>query len=343
MSAILRRVLGVGLILAGIICLCWPAVGVWYLDVKDFGAMSERRKTKVKDHIQTVQGQSWDDLFARAQQGNDGLHLKYCTAPLANMHQDTGQSFFYFQLPGKTPYLLSASLLSISHVLAFKDNGAWSLTHPWAWLAPWLVLAGLLIYILLPRPRKQPNQYRYSLMRSQIGVDLLAVFLGGIFLVLPILIISQNVKYVGVLSAGSGWTFLTLICWFLALLGLVNLAISAWYEALYFETTTTSLRKVNLAGSKEYSFDQMIEMKPAVWRAPSWLRGLSGTLVLIKPRLAIPAVLGSQVTAPAVEIPCRDGRTLTIFVKHLVGWKELEQTLLDSGLKYVDGEGNKST
>jgi|GEM_PF-6883113 len=369
MIAIARRVFGVCMVLAGMLCLCWPAAGVWRLNLIDFAADYKDRqayadhvrakpstreakpllppkdypatgldqyvKEKAGNRLVEVSDPAWDALYQRTLQSRRYLHLPANTEPLAQMAQATGRTVFYVRLPERYPVLLLAALHSTSSALIVRDI-PWGMTHPLAWLTPWLIGAGLLIYIFLPRPRRRENEARYSLFRSQIGPDILVVFLSGAFLVLPIFIVAQFSNYPDPLSMEGGWLVLTLICWFIALCAGSNMAVSAWYEGLCFQLTPTGIRKINLFKRREYAFDQMIEVRPKVFRTVKWLRTLAWLVVLFNPRLAGPVILASRTSVPAVEIPCRDGGNLGIFIKHLIGWDMLEQAILNAGITFSE-------
>ncbi len=368
MIAIARRVFGVCMVLAGLLCLCWPAAGVWRLSLKDYAADYKERqayadrvrakasthgakpllqaedppagldqyvKKKAGSRLAEVSDPAWDALYQRTLQSRRYLYLPANTEPLAEMAEATGRTVFYLRLPDRYPVLLVAVLHSTS-IAFFDEDIPWGMTHPLAWLTPWLIGAGLLVYIFLPRPRRKENEARYSLVRSQIGPDILVVFLSGVFLVLPLFIITQFSNYPDPLRMEGGWLVLTLICWFIALCAGSNMAVSTWYEGLCFQLTPTGIRKINLFKSREYAFDQMIEIRPKVFRTVKWLRTLAWLAVLFNPRLAGPVVLASRTSAPAVEIPCRDGGTLSIFIKHLAGWDMLEKAILDAGITFSE-------
>lgn len=339
MVAVVRRVLGVGLVMAALLCAFWPARGVWVLVLVEQGK-EKRGIAKVGEAPRPVEGSQWARLYQMTDALGDRLYLPFDTEPLAGLHQPGGVNVFRFRLPDAGTRLLRAML---QPPFAYRGNAdlSWGLNHPHVWLAPWLALAGLMAYLVLPRPKRRENQARYKIFRSQVGPDLLAVILGGVFLVLPLLIIAENARRADPLSGEGGWVALTLVCWFLALIALANSVVAAWYEALCFTRDEIGITKANLRGARHYPFARMIEMVPGVMQAPGWLRRAAWLMVLFNPGLAGPVVLGAQAQAPVVLVPCRDGRTLSVFTKHLVGWDMLEQAMLEAGVGYASPAGNE--
>jgi len=366
----------VGLVLAAIICLCWPAIGVWRLQIVDYGTKykalveyanemaAKRVKTngkplvtqlaipqgldqyvgkKAGSSIRKVSGPAWENLFEKTAQSGHDLYLSAETPLLNELYQTHERNVFNLQLPDKYPVFIHVVMDSIASSYLGPEV-TWGMTHPLSWLFPWLAAAGLLIYIFLPRPRPKPDHFRYNLVRSQIGLDLLGIFLAGIFLALPLFIVINFSGDPHPLSMDGGKAVLTLICWFVALLSSAMFVISTWYEKLSFQILPNGIRKVNLFGAKEYHFDQMAEMSPAVWRPPAWFRKLSWMMIMFSLGLAAPMILGAQSKAPMVKVRCKDGRILSIMVKHLIGWEKLEQALLDGGVNYkvLQNEKEKS-
>ena len=373
MIAIARRLFGVLPVLAGILCLFWPGPGIWRLEIVDYGAeykerveyaqkMAEKRakeggkplvvqppdlggldhyvQKKTRVSLKEVESQAWEDLYEKTSKKKRYLHLTADTPPLNSLDRTDGRDFFNLQLPDRYPKFLAVTLVPITSPYLGPEV-TWGMKHPFAFLTPWLIVLGLAVYIFLPRPKLEAGVFRYSRLRSQIGVDLLAVFLGGIFLVLPLFIVSQFAGDPHPLSKEGGKVVVTLIFWFIALISLVNLAVSTWYEGLYFRLTREGVSKVNLFKTREFPFSEMINLSRTVMDLPSWAKSLAWMTTAFNLGLSAPMILASQSEAPFVRVGLHDGRELLIMTKHLVGWEELERSLRDSGLEYESKEGRE--
>lgn len=368
MIAVLRRLFGVLPILVGLVCLFWPAAGIWKLEIVDYGTeyrervayanqvAAKRAKKSGKPlvvhettaqgldayvgketrfSIRKVKGPAWEELFEMTSRKKRYLYLPADAPPLNSLDRTDDRDFFDLQLPDRYPKFLTANLVSITSPY-LGPEATWEMTHPHTWLAVWLIPLGLVVYILLPRPKKAPGCFRYHLIRSQIGIDALAIFLGGVFLVLPLFIVIQFAGESHPFSMDGGKAIVTLVFWFIALISLTSLAISTWYEKLHFQIAQTGIRKTNLLRSEEFPFDQMTGLTRRAWSPPAWFKRLSWLMLAFNPGLAGPMILGSMNQAPFVIVLNEDGRELSIMTKHLIGWSELEKTLLDSGLEYAE-------
>ena len=370
MIAIARRLLGVLSILAGLVCLCWPAPGVWHAGIRDYGAEYQERveyanqmaakrgknsgqpliaqklspqglaqyvKGKTGHSLRKVEGPAWQELFNQAMSSPRGLDLPFDAPPLDQLRHPGQTRYFELQLPGKYPVFLTLNLRPVAGL--FQNSAVpWTMRYPYSGLFPWLAGIGLLVYLFLPRPRRTPGTFRYNPMRSQIGPDLLGLALCAVFLLLPIFIMLQFAENRQPLDLAGGWAVLTLIFWFMALLSAASFAVSAWYEGLGFNITPDGIRKDTLIGAKDFAFAEMLEMRRSLWRPPAWFRAVACLVIALNPGMAMPAALGAMETAPFVLIRCRGGGTLSIMTKHLLGWKELEQALLGKGLHYTPGD-----
>lgn len=376
MWPVTRQLLGILPILAGLWCLCYPAPGVWQLKFQDLGrqyqermgdlrqgeanAAKEGRKPlldsreaakglddfvnrKVGHRRKKVEGEGWEALFKQAEgagslrgKRSKFLYLPANTQPLAQWVDDD-YPYFMLELPGKYPVFLWAGLYS-THSAMYDDDIPWRLSHPYTGLSPWLTGAGILFYILLPWRRRRENEASYKRSRSVIGPDLIGLLLTGCFMVLPLFIITQITEHPHPLSLVRGENVVGFICWFIAAMGASNFVISAWYEGLRFVINSQGITKVNLRGARFYPFEQMIEGKPLVWTPPGWFKKLAWLMVFVNWRMAGPVMLGAYSQNWGIEIPCRDGRVLKIWGKHLVGLDKIHEALCGAGIGLSEPE-----
>jgi len=359
MRGIARKLLGVVLVLAGIWCLSYPAPGVWQVKIVDLGekyrermsytnrsatesGLDEYVRKETENSTKKVSGPVWEDIYARADQAGSTqsgyasyVYLAVSFKPMADMVDDENP-YFMVELGGKYPGFLRVNLDS-SHSAMFIEGVSWSATHPYAPLSPWLLGAGIMFYILIPWRKRKENEAVYIRWRSVIGPDILGVVLTGVFMVLPLFIITQITEHPRPLDFTRGENALCLIFWFMALIGTGCFFISIWYEALWFEITARGITKVDLRKSVFYPFEDMVEVKRFVWAPPGWLKKVAWLVVMMNPSLA-GILLGTYSEVGGFEIPCRDGRLLRIFTRHLLGLEMILKALQGAGVKEPEPE-----
>jgi len=358
MRGIARKIFGVVPVLVGIWLLSYPAPGVWQIKKVDLGQKYRERAEYTKQtpteagladfvkketgySTKKVSGQAWEDIYTQAEEAAKQrgyasyLYLSTSFKPLADM-VDEENPYLMAELPGKYPVFLRVELSS-THSAMFIDGVSWSMTHPYAPLSPWLMGTGMLFYFIIPWRKPRENEAVYIRWRSVVGPDILGVVLTGFFMVLPLFIITQISVHPRPLSLSNGENLLCLIFWFMAIVGTGCFFISIWYEALWFEITPKGITKVNLKKSVFYPFDDMLEVKNFVWTPPGWAKKLAWLIVMMNPSLS-GILLGTYSEASGLEIPCRDGRLLRIFTKHLLGLGLILQALDEAGLKTPEPE-----
>lgn len=376
MWPVIRKLFGILPILAGLWCLCYPAPGVWQLQLQDLGqkfrersenlrqgaalAEKEGRKPLLAPNLapkdlaefvqketgvtrKKVEGEAWEALFKRMADpsalqngGKKYLYLPAKTPPL-DQYMDAEYPYFSLELPGKYPVFLWAGL-SATHSAMFDDDIPWSMSHPYTRFFPWLVGAGLLFYILTPWHRRKGNEAVYKRARSVIGPDIIGLLLTGTFMLLPLFIITQISVHPRPLSLVRGEAILSIILWFIAALGASNFAISAWYEGLRFVIEPKGISKITLREDRFYPFERMIEAGPLVWTPPAWFKKIAWLMVLVNWRMAGPVLMGAYSLNWGLEIQCRDGRTLKIWADKLLGLDKIQEALSAAGVPLSNEE-----
>jgi len=147
--------------------------------------------------------------------------------------------------------------------------------YPFRKASLWILLAGLLAYVVLPRVRPKRDELFYARWRVILG-DFASMILFVPFFAIPIFVIGGSVQAVTL-----AWP-LTLVCWPLAFVGIWLLRLQAWYAtyrlALKAEGIELSTYKEKrLFRFSEMSFHQPVQVKAPRWLViASWLAALAG-------------------------------------------------------------------
>lgn len=133
--------------------------------------------------------------------------------------------------------------------------------------APWLLLAGVLLYAFLPRARRNPEVLVWSRPRIVLG-DLLGAGLFALFFALPLAIVGA------VAPALTTFAVLTAILWGLALFGLWIVAAGA--RAAGFGVRIEA-HGIAIRTDGPFELQRFVDLEsyaPATLRPPRWFRGL---------------------------------------------------------------------
>lgn len=216
---------------------------------------------------------------------------------------------------GKTAYLLlryqdynnSVSAMSKPYRVA----PGW-LYHPYRNPGIGIMAAGLLLYIFLPRRRKQPDDIAYS-AGSMLAGDIVALILLLPFYGLPFLING------GTVQAVTGMWPVSAAMWFLAGFGVMLIYYNAWYASYRIELSPEAMYRITFRGVQEYRFDEIASAGLVTLRNPGWFRKLFMALALISfmggrssPQPVGSAVLAAGAAYGGLEISGR-GKPLYIW------------------------------
>ncbi len=148
------------------------------------------------------------------------------------------------------------------------------LYHPYRQIGIGVMFIGLLLYIFLPRRKKNPEEIAYASGRLIAG-DFVALLLLVPFYGLPFLINGGTLQ-----SVTDLWP-ISLFMWFMALFGMLLLYYSAWYASYRIELTPEALYLITFKGVKACRFDQMTAVELVSLRNPGWFRKLFLALALL--------------------------------------------------------------
>lgn len=142
------------------------------------------------------------------------------------------------------------------------------LFFPYRTFSLWLALAGLIIYLVLPRTKADPKAIQYPLWRMVLG-DILSFILIVPFFSFPFFIIGGTLQAFTV-----GWPLL-IFFWPFLFIAIWLLVISAWFASYQILVLTDRLRISTYKGAKDFLYNDMACFQPVVFRSPRWLIILS--------------------------------------------------------------------
>lgn len=202
---------------------------------------------------------------------------------------------------------------------ALREAPNWML-FPYRRHAIWAFIAGLLLYVLLPWYRKGTDELRYSTARAMVVPDFLGLALTVFFGTLPVLIILSNSSSSGppsLFGFSNGWWPITLAMWLMACGGLAVLVMSYWYATFSLWISSDGFRLRTCFRDDTYAFADMVGMEPYRQEWPLWLKVVAFYMVLARPRMAGPLILGATQETNGIAIRMKDGRILKLALDYL--------------------------
>lgn len=208
------------------------------------------------------------------------------------------------------------------------------LLYPYRQYGFWLALTGLVIYILLPWPKKRPEIITYQRWRVVMG-DFLALLLLVMFFAVPLFIVQNSVQAV------TAYWPLALIMWLMALIAVFLFKITAWQAALQIEIQPDRLRRITSTAGEEYPFTDIDYIQPAILVPPRWLKIVSwlGALSGRTPLAAGNALILSSSQYGGLRIVNKDGRAINIWFTDqlgniaLLGYERIPEALKNAGVE----------
>ncbi len=176
---------------------------------------------------------------------------------------------------------------------------------------PLLALA-VLLYILLPWPRRSGDIIAYDRWRVVLG-DIAGLMLTVVFIGMPFLITSN-----AALAVTEYWG-LTLVFWLIGLLGLWAVQVGISVGGLQLMVLADRLVRMTAWRREEYLFADMALVQPAMQLSPKWLITASWIAALSGRRGSGTALLGAQSETRGFRITMKDGRLVHIWLTDQMG------------------------
>jgi hypothetical protein len=139
--------------------------------------------------------------------------------------------------------------------------------------SPWIAVAGLVLYIVLPWPRRPREALAYKRWRVVL-CDVAALILTVPFFAFPFLITGGTVQ-----AFTEGWP-LFFFFWPIAFIGLVLVWLAEWYSSFALLPLPDRLRIWGPRGERDFPFAEMDFFQPVLIKPPKWLIVLSWVAAL---------------------------------------------------------------
>ena len=204
------------------------------------------------------------------------------------------------------------------------------LLYPARRFAPWLMVAGIVLYFLLPGIRRGAETVRYSRRRLVLS-DLVAMAMLGFFFALPMLIPA------GFQPALRYWP-ITAAFWLLAALFAFVLPFTAKYAGWAVDVGDQELTLTTPQGRETIPQSRFVGRRPAVLKSPAWLRRLLwvGAVLNPGPATAGQALVLGGALASGFELELDDGSVRYIWAGDALGGSTLENgDLLATALERI--------
>ena len=200
--------------------------------------------------------------------------------------------------------------------------------YPLRWPGLGLIVAGLALYIVLPRPRCNEQWMRYARGPAVIAPDLLGLLLTPFFIALPVAVVANTKPAAVFAPTQGGWIWLYIVFGLLALSGIALLISGLRYAVRGYRLLPHGLQIRTLRGLREYSWSSLQTWEPytkTTSRRFGRLLFFSGSFSAIGLGLAL------QNTAEhGLRLHFRDRtQALEIMANHLPGFADIELAVRD--------------
>jgi len=197
--------------------------------------------------------------------------------------------------------------------------------------SPWVALAGLVLYVALPWPKRPPDTLAYRRWRVVL-CDVAAVIMTVPFFAFPFMIVGGLIQ-----AFTEGWP-LFFFFWPIVSLGFLLVFLAAWFSSFALLPLEDRLRVWNLRGAQDYSYSAMEFFQPVEIKPPRWLIGLSWIAALAgKGNMRVGAtgraLLMSSSAWGALGIRLKSGEDLIIGITDQLGTNTLDAGKIIGALK----------
>ncbi|NQV23555.1 MAG: hypothetical protein HQ518_04220 [Rhodopirellula sp.] len=275
------------------------------------GLLQEYIQSETENRLISVSGDTWAGLWSdtvatledrppssawQSRRGldhrSDTLYFRTEEGPLSELARQwpEGSTLVYVRIDPAAGTDATPQYLSVMRCSAYdvRDGAPGHIAYPYRTYGAGLLLAGLLVYLFLPR-RARPEQGIFYQARAAGWLpDLLAAGGSGVFFALPFLITSDSDG--GPFSA-DWWPLTLIMCLFAAMFGSI-FVITTWYQTRRLTWDDNGIR-VQTWGQSEhfYARDELQSVGPFVWEAPRWLRALAWIISIFNWRATTSAIL----------------------------------------------------
>jgi len=205
--------------------------------------------------------------------------------------------------------------------------------------SPWIAVAGLALYMVLPWPKRPFEAMAYRRWRVVL-CDVAAVILTVPFFAFPFFITGGTVQAFTV-----GWP-LFFFFWPIFLLGLTLVWIAEWFSSFALLPLSDRLRIWSRRGERDFPYSEMDFFQPVVIKPPKWLIALSWVAALSGKGSSRIGATGRAMILSSSEwgslvIRLKNGKDLFLSITDQIGTDMLNaesivEAMKKAGVKEVD-------
>jgi len=305
---------------------------------------AKRIANKFKDEIKMKKGQikvdstEWKDIFNKAEATfNDNSPKEGWKDRISANDLDWHNIYYIFFKPNETPidsiydklkdnktHILKLTAkepqyleISIKRTEIHGLNGPIN-DVPSAFAYPFRKNAGILLllaftsYLILPRPKKDPNTIRMKGWRIVLA-DFSAYLLFLPFFALPLFIIG------GFKTATSEYIIFTAVFWLISILGLILIYWSIKFSKHEIKVGTAGFWRFSLGRQEEFKFEDIEYIQRATIRAPKELAAGSLAAGIASPEMAGAGLLAAANSNGGLYVKTKDNRSAYIWYSDSFG------------------------
>jgi len=283
-------------------------------------AMTDKQRQDERESIQRVkENYGIDATFTGSFRR---LYFQRDEPPFDSLRAANGQ--YILALDGKPDRQLEVSLSPAHELIPFFDVNPLpgSFSYPWRTWSPWACGIGLMLFLIVPYPRRPDNVIAYQRWRILLG-DMASALLFATFFVLPLPIIGGSVQAVKNMV-------LVIPFWLLASLGLCAFYWTAHAAVYCLVTRDGGFDIRTLGGQDAFEYADIEQVQAARLRPPKWLVVASFAAVLVGGSRAARlgqtgrALMLASSAANGMRITRKSGRPRFVWMSDQMGGKAME-------------------
>lgn len=303
--------------------------------------LSEYIEQRTKNSLIDVSGPEWEGFFAELAAGknlseyadaswkNAAGYFRSTMAPLNTIRNqfDNEKKFFYVRITGtdKNQEYMTISLVG-PHEFFFKAPA--HLVFHLRNTGFWLILAGILIYLIQTSQATPKNRVRLGHEKTSRGPDLIAAIFFPVFVLIGAGVSAQ----IGLDPLSTEWFLISSIFWFFSALFATSWLFTAYYRSFSIDYSDHAVVYSTLFGSSEYEISRIREVQSAQYKNPLWMRALL-SLGRITARTQSSRQLYVDRPEPGCKIVTTDDTGPTICITGLYGLSDFFTALENRGIR----------
>lgn len=295
---------------------------------------------KTKNTLIDVAGAEWEGFFAELAATKSGaaadqawLAAKgFFKTDLSPLYSVLGKfkddrNFYYLRITGanNNREYMSISLLKSGEIM-FKAPG--HLAFPYRNTGFWLILAGIIIYLLQATQAAPPNSAQFGYEKTGVAPDLIAAIFAPIFIFIGTVVTGQ----IGLQPITSTWFVVSGIFWLFAALLATSWLFTAYYRTYHIACGEYSVTFNTLFGGSKFDIQKILEIQATQYVNPWWKKALLA-MGRISARNEAMRNLYLDKPEPGCKVICNDDSEVTIGLTGLFGLSNLFANLERRGIQ----------